>query len=131
MLGMYAQAPARFIKSIFRKTPENLKKLRAVAGSLGATIFKPYYPASDLRRLIRDEDLLQVDFMTEIAGVKSFASLRSRAQKVDFDGYMLLVADLRDIIKSKREAGRPKDLAVLPIPERTLDEKEKNEEGET
>ena len=67
--------------------------------------------------------------MTEVAGVKSFASLRSRAQRVDFDGYTLLVADLRDIINSKREAGRPQDHAVLGLLEATLDEKEKNAKG--
>jgi hypothetical protein len=114
---------------LFRKTPENLKKLRGVAKSLRATIWRPNYPASDFRRLARDEDLLQVDFMTEIPGVKSFASLRSRAQKVDFDGNVLLVADLRDIINSKREANRPQDQAVLGILEATLREKEKNKKG--
>jgi predicted nucleotidyltransferase len=114
---------------LFRKTPENLRKLRAVAKSLGATIWRPNYPASDFRRLARDQDLMQVDFMTEVAGVKSFASLRSRAQRVDFDGYTLLVADLRDIINSKREAGRPQDQAVLGLLEATLYEKEKNEKG--
>src|SRR5438270_2850106 len=114
---------------LFRKTPENLRKLRSVAKSLGATIWRPNYPASDFRRLARDEDLLQVDFMTEAAGVKSLASLRSRAHRVDFDGYTLLVADLRDIINSKRAAARPQDLAVLGLLEATLDEKEKNERG--
>jgi hypothetical protein len=114
---------------LFRKTPQNLKKLRAVAKSLGATIWKPNYPASDFRRLARDSDLLQVDFMTEAAGVKSFTSLRSRAQRLEFDGNTLLVADLRDIINSKRVADRPQDRAVLGILEATLDEKEKNDEG--
>jgi predicted nucleotidyltransferase len=108
---------------LFPKTPESLRKLRAVAKSLGATIWRPNYPASDFRRLARDEDLMQVDFMTEAAGVKSFASLRSRAQRVDIDGYTLLVADLRDIINSKRMADRPQDRAVLGLLEATLNEK--------
>ena len=33
---------------LFRKTPYNLRKLKAVAKSLGATLLRPYYPASDL-----------------------------------------------------------------------------------
>jgi hypothetical protein len=33
---------------LFRKTPRNLAKLKAVAKSLGAVVMKPYYPASDL-----------------------------------------------------------------------------------
>ncbi len=63
-----------------------------MAKSLGATLLKPYYPASsDLFRLMRDEDGLQMDFM--VHGVRSFASLRSRAARIDFGGHELLVAD--------------------------------------
>lgn len=115
---------------LFRKTPANLRKLKAVAGRLGAVILKPYYPASDLFRLVRDEDSLQVDFMARIHGVRSLASLRSRALRVDFGGHELLVADLADIIRSKRAAGRPRDRAVLEILEKTLDEKKKLEKGQ-
>src|SRR6266508_4085339 len=57
---------------LFRKTV-NLRKLKAIAVSLNATIMRPYYPASDLFRLQRDDDSLQVDFMGAIHGVKSFA----------------------------------------------------------
>lgn len=110
---------------LFRKTPANLRKLKGVARSLGATILKPYYPASDLLRLVRDEDSLQVDFMARIHGVRSLASLRSRASPIAFGRHQLLVADLEDIIKSKRAANRPRDRAVLEILQRTLDEKKK------
>ena len=37
----------------------------------------------------------------------------------------LLVADLRDIIRSKEAADRPQDRAALPVIRRTLDEQEK------
>ena len=36
------------IDFMFRKTPTNLKKLKAVAKALGATILRPYYPVSEL-----------------------------------------------------------------------------------
>jgi predicted nucleotidyltransferase len=111
---------------LFRKTPANLKKLKAVAASLGAMVLKPFYPASGLYRLMRDEDSLQLDFMATIHGVKSFASLRSRAKLMDFGGHPLLVADLADIIKSKSAAARPSDRAVLPVLRQTLHEKEKD-----
>lgn len=62
---------------------------------------------------------LQVDFMPVIHGVRSFESLRGRAVVLDVDGRTLLTASLDDIIKSKRAAGRERDLAVLPILERT------------
>src|SRR5258708_2509871 len=47
------------IDFFFHKTPANLKKLKAVAKALGATILRPYYPVSDLFRLQRDSDGLQ------------------------------------------------------------------------
>jgi predicted nucleotidyltransferase len=66
---------------------------------------------------------LQVDFMPSIHGVKSFNSLRSRAQKFEIGGRQLWVANLTDIIASKRAAARPRDKAVLEILEKTLREK--------
>lgn len=109
---------------LFRKTPTNIRKLKELATILEAVILRPYYPASDLFRVVRDEDGLQVDFMATIHGVHSFSSLRSRAGRVAFGSASLLVASLPDIIESKRAAGRPTDVAVLPILERTLHEKE-------
>lgn len=111
---------------LFRKTPANLKKLKAIASSLGAMVFKPFYPASGLYRLMRDQDSLQLDFMAAIHGVKSFESLPSRAKPMDFGGHSLLVADLADIIKSKSAAARPSDRAVLHVLRQTLYEKEKD-----
>ena len=107
---------------VFRKTPNNLRKLKAVARSMEATLLKPYYPASGLVRLMRDQDLLQVDFLGRIDGIRSLEGLRRRASRVDLDGYELLVASLADIIQSKRAAGRPRDRAVLEILEKTLHE---------
>lgn len=109
---------------MFRKTPTNLKKLKAIARSLDASILKPYYPASDLFRVINDDRGLQLDFMAKIDGVRSFESLRSRATTVAFGAYQLKVASLADVIKSKRAAGRSRDLAVLEVLEKTLYEQE-------
>ena len=47
---------------LFRKTPANLKKLKAIASDLGAVILRPYYPVSGLFRIVRDDDGLQFDF---------------------------------------------------------------------
>jgi hypothetical protein len=110
---------------MFRKTPTNLKKLKALADKLGAHILKPYYPASGLYRVLNDDLNLQLDFMSALHGVKSFAGLRSRATRVYFGDHPLWVADLGDIIHSKRVLGRPKDIAVLDILERTRNAKEK------
>src|SRR5947207_10824467 len=100
---------------MFRKTPANLRKLKALSVALDAIILRPYYPASDLFRIVRDEDGLQIDFMATVHGIRSLASLRSRAKPVTFGDARLLVASLSDIIKSKRAAGRERDLAVMDV----------------
>ena len=106
----------------FRRTPANLRKLREIAAELEAVILKPYYPVSGLLRISRDEDGLQLDFMGEIDGIRSFEGLRKRAHHLSFGEAGLLVAALADIIKSKKAAGRPRDKAVLPILEKALAE---------
>lgn len=105
---------------MFRATPTNLRKLKAVAAALGAVILRPYYPVSNLYRMVDDATGLQADFMPAIHGVRSFEGLRARAVKHSPHGCTLLVASLEDIIASKRAAGRDRDLAVLPVLERTL-----------
>ena len=108
---------------MFRKTPRNLAKLRALADDLGAMVLRPYYPASELFRVVRDRDALQLDFMARVDGVRSFESLKGRASVALFDGHEILVAALEDIIRSKQAANRPQDRAVLPILKKTLREK--------
>jgi hypothetical protein len=110
---------------MFRATPANLAKLKRLADDLDAVVMRPFYPASGLYRVVRDRDGLQLDFMSRVDGIRSFESLRARATRVPFGRAELLVADLRDIIRSKEAAGRPQDRAVLPVIRRTLDEKEK------
>ena len=100
---------------LYRKTPRNLIKLKRVADALHATILRLYYPASDLYRIVRDDDGLQVDFMSTIHGIRSFAGVRDRATSIEIGGASVLVASLSDIIASKRAARRPRDLAVLDV----------------
>jgi predicted nucleotidyltransferase len=107
---------------LFRRTARSLAKLKVLARGLRATILRPYYPVSDLYRLVRDDDGLQVDFMGTVHGIRSFEGVRDRADRVDVSGGSLLVASLADIIRSKRAARRPRDLAVLEILERTREE---------
>jgi len=112
---------------MFRETPANLRKLKAVARELQATILRPYYPVSKMFRVVNDDRGLQVDFMPVVHGVKSFNSLRSRAARVPMGAQELLLASLADVILSKKTAARPRDLAVLPILEQTLHEKQGQE----
>lgn len=106
---------------LFRKTPRNLRKIKALAAALGAIVLRPYYPASDLYRVVRD-DGLQVDFMAKIHGIRSFEGVRDRAQTIAVGHVPILVATLADIIRSKRAARRPRDRAVLEILEKALEE---------
>jgi hypothetical protein len=58
-------------------------------------------------------------------GIKSFKNLRSDAVEVEFEGYVLKIASLKKIIRSKKALGRPRDKIVIEILEKTLDEKTK------
>jgi len=108
---------------MFRETTGNLRKLKIVARELGAVIMRPYNPVSKLYRLTNDDRGLQLDFMPSIHGIRSFEGLRSRASLIRIDGEEGLLASLEDIIRSKKSAARPRDVAVLPILQQTLDEK--------
>lgn len=110
---------------LFRRSPRNLVKLKTLAKRLRATILRPYYRISDLFRLVRDEDGLQVDFMGTIHGIRSYEGVRDRASSIDVGGALIRVAALADIIKSKRAAGRPRDLAVLHVLETAREEARK------
>ena len=111
---------------MFRKTSRNMVKLKALARALHATVLRPYYPAAGLYRVTRD-DGLQIDFMPTVHGVRSFEGLRKRATLVEIAGTSLRVAALADIIRSKRAARRPRDLAVLEVLEAALEERSQQE----
>lgn len=105
-------------------TPGNEEKLRRVAVQLGGQLSQPFPDISTVFRIVRQASQLQIDLTGQIHGVKSFNSLRSRAVPVSFSGRTIMVAALADIIKSKRVANRPQDIAVLHVLERTLEEQE-------
>jgi hypothetical protein len=115
------------IDFLFRKTPRNIAKLKAVAKDLEAVLLRPFYPVSGMIRLSRDWDGLQADFMSQIDGIKSFEALRARSSLVRLDDHQLMVAELAAIIESKQAAGRPQDKAVLAILKKSLYETEKTE----
>ena len=119
------------IDLFFRKTPRNMQKLKLVARALEAVILRPYYPVSALFRLQRERDGLQVDFMGHIDGVQSYEGVKGRAGWFQIGGQKLLAASLDDIIRSKRAAGRSKDLAVIDILEKTRDEEALAKETES
>ncbi len=113
------------IDFFIRRTPANIRKLKSLAQSLGAMAFMPLFPVSGFFRLSRDTDALQLDFMTRLDGVDSYNSLRSRATAFTIGGENLLVADLADIIKSERAAGRPKGSGRMDMASKPRSKKKK------
>jgi hypothetical protein len=106
-----------------RDTKLNDRKMAKVSKALHAIIGKPHEGLSD--RIIGKD--IQVDLMVTAHGIRSFESLRSRAMVILVGGLPLQVASLQDILRSKKTAGRAKDLAVLPVLEATQREKERKE----
>ena len=61
---------------MFRKTPLNLKKLKKVAIVLGMSSSQPYYPASDLYRLVQKDTGIQLDYRSPLAKGVPIETLR-------------------------------------------------------
>jgi predicted nucleotidyltransferase len=104
----------------FRDTPINRKKLIRFAKELGATVFRPYYPASSMYRVTDGDLSIQADFLGVIHGIRSYEGARKRSTSVVIDGHELRVLSLEDIVRSKAAANRAKDRAVMPTLEATL-----------
>jgi hypothetical protein len=105
---------------LVRNTPLNRKKLRAFAVAMGgAGPMRISDMASDVQRIYGTDVPIDVIF-DRIPGRLTFASVKSRARPHAFGTEILRVAALADVLRSKQAAGRPKDLAVLPILRATL-----------
>lgn len=106
-----------------RASPRNVAKVRKIAQELKTSAVQPFYPASTLYRISKPDEGVQLDFMTTISGIRSFEGVRARASIAEFGGFSLHVAALEDVIRSKTAAGRPQDLAILPVLRRVVKER--------
>jgi predicted nucleotidyltransferase len=70
-----------------------------------------------------------LDIFGEIAGGGTYDRLSTQAFSVDLFGHACLCVKLRELIRLKRAAGRPKDLEVLAELEVILEEQLRNPEG--
>lgn len=82
-------------------------RVLAIAQRLGARILSG--------NVIGLRDDHRIDFIYQIAGLASFATEEKRAVKLEWAGVELKVLPLARVIRSKEAAGRPKDLAQLPV----------------
>jgi hypothetical protein len=71
--------------------------------------------------MIRIEGLpVDIDLVFELSSHEKFESIRARSLLHLIEGVPIRLAAMEDIIAAKRAAGRPKDLAVLPLFEQFL-----------
>lgn len=117
------------IDLLIRDTALNRQKVEDLARRLGGSRPTEIAPLSRALRIAMP--LATVDIMfDEIAGSLTFNRLRSRSVKIPVLEEEAVAARLEDVIASKQAAGRPKDLAQLPILRDTLRVKQALADGE-
>ena len=108
----------------YERSPENLERLATALGSIharlrGADDDLPFsldektLEAGDHSTCITD--LGDLDCLGIPAGTLGYDDLIKGALEVDLDGLIVVVASIDDLIRMKRAAGRPRDLAELEI----------------
>jgi hypothetical protein len=113
---------------LIRMTKINIEKIKCIAHSLDATLV--VVKENDVIRLINEDEGIIIDFINENypPGIKSFASLRSRAESLKLGDSTLMIASLEDLLKNKEKLGRPKDMAVIDLLRDTLNEQNRIKE---
>lgn len=61
-----------------------------------------------------------LDLLGLMSGIGGYDDIIGRAVELDVGDQLVQVLSLEDLIRTKRAAGRPKDLAVIPMLEATL-----------
>jgi len=101
---------------------ENLRRLGEVLVGLNAKLRGiaediPFVPdertLARTRLLTLDTDDGGLDLLADPPGAPPYATMQSRADRVDLDGIVVAVAALDDLLAMKRAAGRPQDLADI------------------
>ena len=114
-----APVTTRDVDLVVRDTPKNREKLDALGAALGTG--RPVQRTNLTTVVTFVGGRVPIDVLfDEIAGNLHFAALRSRSVEVPLGEHKAVVASLEDVIRSKEAAGRPKDLAQLPMLRDTL-----------
>jgi hypothetical protein len=125
LVGMMAArlqgAPAltQDVDLLVRDTPLNRNKLKRLAALVGGVGPHELSPLSKVLRITGARAPIAILF-NEMAGKLRFEGVRARSAMVPVGNSKIRAASLADVIKSKEAAGRPKDLAQLPILRDTL-----------
>ena len=109
---------------VVKQTDENYRKLAALAQRLKCQFIEmKLLDDKYMYRLVNQADMLVIDFLFSPAGIESFEAVKANGTDVFFGGHPLRIAALEDVLASKRAAGRPKDMASIPILEEILNAK--------
>ena len=130
--GVLAGAPVTTldVDIVHRRTPDNVERLLAVLNRLKAryrhdprdlepTAPNLMSPGHQLLTTVYGD----LDCLGTIDDGKSYEDLLPSTRQLALsDGLLIRTLELPALIEIKRRAGRPKDLAVIPLLEETLDE---------
>ena len=105
---------------------DNLERLGKALGDLDARVRSdstpdgiPFDPHPELLASMALLNLTtrcgDLDLVFAPAGLPDYEALTAGAVRIDLGGVVVAVAGLKDIIRSKTAADRPKDRAVLPV----------------
>lgn len=122
----------RDLDVVHRRTPENVDRLLRVLRDVDAVArHDPRRVRPNATHLIGPGHILletrygDLDCLGALDGARTYEDLLDATVLIDFEGRALRVLDLRELVAIKKRAGRPKDLAVIPYLESTIDEIEK------
>ncbi len=101
-----------------RDTKLNREKIIKFAKNLGLTLYKRDNAISDV--ISAESKDFVIDFVFGLAPDQKFESVRSRAKRIKIGNHFCYIADLNDILRSKKYANRPKDRAVIGLIEDTI-----------
>lgn len=115
--------PTRDLDICYERSPENLRKLaaalapfhprlRGIAQSLPFSL-DPEALAQGMNFTL-DTNVGEIDLMGELSGIGQFAAAFADSHLVKMFDMEVRIASLDLVIRSKRAAGRPKDLAAIP-----------------
>jgi predicted nucleotidyltransferase len=121
------------------RSPQNLSRLASalkemdarirtadVADGLPFACDAEFIAGIDLLNLVTRFGDFDISFVP--AGTAGYEDLARQAMRIDLEPVIVPVASLEDVIRSKRAAGRPKDLQQLPTLELLLEELRKRGE---
>ncbi len=114
----------------YRRTPENLARVAEALRPFGLrlrnlpeglpNIFDQHSLELGSNFTLQLQDGEEFDLLGVMSAIGGYEAIIGRAVEMDVAGHLVKVLSLEDLIRTKRAAGRPKDLAVLPTLEATL-----------